>query len=149
MGGDLIFMIAGIALRVVNSWDADEIVALYRAGGWWREDWAPDGIAPLIAGSFCFVVAVEGERAVGMGRAISDGCSDAYLQDIVVLPECRGKGIGAAILDMLASFCRERGLTWIGLVAQPGTVPFYERRGFAVMEGHVPMLFGDNHAHTR
>jgi ribosomal protein S18 acetylase RimI-like enzyme len=142
-------MTAGIALRIVSAWDADEIVALYRAGRWWQEEWTPDGIAPLIAGSFCFIVATEGEQAVGMGRAISDGCSDAYLQDIVVLPECRGRGIGDAILEALVSFCRERGLTWIGLVAQPGTAPFYERRGFAVMEGHVPMLLGEYHAHDR
>lgn len=142
-------MNAGITLRVVPSWDADEIVALYRAGGWWKEQWTPEGIAPLIAGSFCFVVATEGEQAVGMGRVISDGCSDAYLQDIVVLPAYRGKGIGAAILDTLVSFCRERELTWIGLVAQPGTVPFYERGGFAAMEGHVPMLLGEYHAHNR
>jgi GNAT superfamily N-acetyltransferase len=142
-------MTAGIALRIVSEWDADEIVALYRAGRWWQEEWTPDGIAPLIAGSFCFIVATEGEQAVGMGRAISDGCSDAYLQDIVVLPECRGRGIGAAILRALVSFCRDQGLTWIGLVAQPGTAPFYEREGFVVMEGHVPMLLGEYHAHDR
>lgn len=137
------------ALQIVSTWDADEIVALYRAGGWWKEEWTPEGIAPLVAGSFCFIVATEGERAVGMGRAISDGCSDAYLQDIVVLPACRGKGIGAAILKALVAFCRERGLTWIGLIAQPGTIPFYEREGFTVMEGHIPMLLEEYHAHDR
>lgn len=137
------------ALQIVSTWDADEIVALYRAGGWWQEEWTPEGIAPLIAGSFCFIVATEDERAVGMGRAISDGCSDAYLQDIVVLPACRGRGIGAAILEALVAFCRERGLTWIGLIAQPGTAPFYEREGFAVMEGHIPMLLEEYHAHDR
>lgn len=137
------------ALQIVSTWDADEIVALYRAGGWWKEEWTPEGIAPLIAGSFCFIVATEGEQAVGMGRAISDGCSDAYLQDIVVLPACRGRGIGAAILEALVAFCRERGLTWIGLIAQPGTIPFYEREGFAVMEGHIPMLLEEYHAHDR
>lgn len=137
------------ALQIVSTWDADEIVALYRAGGWWKEEWTPEGIAPLVAGSFCFIVATEGERAVGMGRAISDGCSDAYLQDIVVLPACRGKGIGAAILKALVAFCRERGLTWIGLIAQPGTAPFYEREGFTVMEGHIPMLLEEYHAHNR
>lgn len=136
-------------LQIVSTWDADEIVALYRAGGWWKEEWTPEGIAPLVAGSFCFIVATEGERAVGMGRAISDGCSDAYLQDIVVLPACQGRGIGAAILRALVAFCRERGLTWIGLIAQPGTAPFYAREGFAVMEGHIPMLLEEYHAHDR
>ncbi|WP_067051652.1 GNAT family N-acetyltransferase [Methanofollis ethanolicus] len=138
-----------IALHVVAAWDAGEIVDLYRAGRWWQEEWSLDGIAPLIAGSFCFVVATDGDRTVGMGRAISDGCSDAYLQDIVVLPAYRRRGIGDAIVERLVSFCREKGISWIGLVAQPGTIPFYERHGFAPMKGHVPMLLGENHAHTR
>lgn len=139
----------GIALDVVSTWDAGEIVALYRAGGWWQEEWTADGIPSLIAGSFCFVVATDDGRAVGMGRAISDGCSDAYLQDIVVLPAYRRRGIGDAIVEKLATFCKEKGLAWIGLIAQPGTVPFYERHGFAPMEGHVPMLLGEKYAHTR
>ncbi|WP_342676491.1 GNAT family N-acetyltransferase [Methanofollis sp. UBA420] len=139
----------GIALHVVSSWDAGEIVDLYRAGRWWQEEWSLDGISPLIAGSFCFVVATDGDRTVGMGRAISDGCSDAYLQDIVVLPEYRRQGIGDAIVERLVAVCREKEIAWIGLIAQPGTVPFYERHGFAPMEGHVPMLLGENNAHTR
>ncbi|WP_298666007.1 GNAT family N-acetyltransferase [uncultured Methanofollis sp.] len=139
-----------IALDVVSTWDAGEIVDLYRAGRWWQEEWTLDGIAPLITGSFCFIIATDGDRTVGMGRAISDGCSDAYLQDIVVLPEYRRRGIGDAIVERLVSFCRERGITWIGLVAQPGTAPFYEKHGFARMKGHVPMLLGEeDHAHTR
>ncbi|MDD4255807.1 MAG: GNAT family N-acetyltransferase [Methanofollis sp.] len=138
-----------IALDIVSAWDAGEIVDLYRAGRWWQEEWSLDGIAPLIAGSFCFVVATDGGRAVGMGRAISDGCSDAYLQDIVVLPAYRGQGIGDAIVEKLVSSCREKGVAWIGLVAQPGTVPFYERHGFVPMEGHMPMLLGEKYAHTR
>ncbi|TAJ44134.1 GNAT family N-acetyltransferase [Methanofollis fontis] len=140
---------SGIILKIVSAWPAEEIVALYRAGGWWRDEWTPEGIAPLISGSFCFVVAVDGDQAVGMGRAISDGCSDAYLQDIVVLPEYRGSGIGGAILRALVEHCRESGLSWIGLIAQPGTVTFYERSGFSVMEGHIPMLFGEADAENR
>ncbi|MBP2144821.1 ribosomal protein S18 acetylase RimI-like enzyme [Methanofollis sp. W23] len=133
-------MLSGITLRTVRAWDAEEIVGLYRAGEWWKEEWTAHGIPPLIKGSFCFVVAVDRERAVGMGRAISDGCSDAYLQDIIVLPEYRGYGIGDAIVKTLVTFCTSHGLTWIGLIAQPGTVAFYQRHGFARMTGHVPML---------
>ncbi|WP_220681362.1 GNAT family N-acetyltransferase [Methanofollis formosanus] len=133
-------MLSGITVRTVGAWDAEEIVGLYRAGEWWKEEWTADGIPALIEGSFCFVVAVDDTRAVGMGRAISDGCSDAYLQDIIVLPEYRGHGIGDAIVEALVEFCTARDLAWIGLIAQPGTVAFYRRHGFARMTGHVPML---------
>ncbi len=51
----------------------------------------------LIRGSFLFAVAVDRKtgHAVGMGRVISDGVSDGYIQDLVVLPEYRKTGIGA------------------------------------------------------
>ena len=39
----------------------------------------------------------------------------------------------------LARHCRERGVTWIGLVAEPGTTAFYERLGFRPLAGHVAM----------
>jgi aralkylamine N-acetyltransferase len=36
--------------------------------------------------------------------------------------------------------CRESGVLWIGLIAEPGTEPFYTPFGFSRMEGHVPLL---------
>jgi ribosomal protein S18 acetylase RimI-like enzyme len=65
-----------------------------------------------------------------MGRVISDGASDGYIQDVVVLPEFRGRGIGREIIRRLTDRCVAAGLTWIGLVAEPGTQKFYETLGF-------------------
>ena len=80
-----------IRIALVRSWDAEEIIALYRAGGWWKDEYDPAEIPRLISGSFAFVVAAEKRsgRAVGMGRVLSDGVSDAYIQDLVVLPGYR------------------------------------------------------------
>ena len=74
-----------------------------------------------------------------MGRAISDGASDAYIQDVVVLPEFRGNGIGRELVVRLVAHGRERCLEWIGLLAEPGTSRFYVRMGFEPLEGHVPL----------
>src|SRR5690606_28247620 len=92
-----------------------------------------------------FVVAVDriSGRTVGMGRAISDGVSDAYIQDLVVLPDFRGRGVGKAIIKRLVEVCISRGITWIALVAEPGTQEFYKEAGFSPMEGHMPMLHRD------
>ena len=81
-----------ISYRRVSSWETGEILALYRAGGWWDEDADPGLIPALISGSYAFVVAVDKKTlsAVGMGRVLSDGISDAYIQDVVVLPGHRG-----------------------------------------------------------
>jgi ribosomal protein S18 acetylase RimI-like enzyme len=121
-----------VDLFLVKEWDTIALVDLYRAGGWWKEGWDPAHIPFLIRSTFLFLVAVDRQsgRTVGMGRAISDGISDAYIQDLVVLPEFRRKGIGKAIVRRLVEVCKSRGLTWIGLVAEPGTLDFYEGTGF-------------------
>ncbi|MGV8129925.1 MAG: GNAT family N-acetyltransferase [Methanolinea sp.] len=140
MGGD-----GAVDLCVVKEWDSRALVDLYRAGGWWKEWWDPSHLRVLIRSTFLFVVAVDRKtgRTVGMGRAISDGVSDAYIQDLVVLHEFRRQGIGEAILKRLVEVCLSRGITWIALVAEPGTQEFYKGAGFSPMEGHIPMLYRD------
>jgi ribosomal protein S18 acetylase RimI-like enzyme len=134
----------GVEVRAVTEWDAGEIVSLYRSAGWWQEDRDdPAEIPDLIRGSFVFVVAVDrtSGKAVGMGRAISDGVSDAYIQDLVVLPGYRRRGIGRAMLARILAVCRERGIGWIALIAEGGSGDFYRRHGFSVEEGDLSMLF--------
>ncbi len=130
-------------IRLVKGWDTDQIVALYRSGGWWKEGYDKAGIPGLITGSFLFAVAIEAETgaAVGMGRIISDGVSDGYIQDLVVLPAYRGCGIGRMIVTVLVREGRRKGLVWIGLVSQPGCEEFYSDLGFKRMEGYTPLLF--------
>ncbi len=116
---------------------------LYRNEGWWSEPQDTlDKLVGIISGSHCFVLAVgqEPEMILGMGRAISDRASDAYIQDVVVRPEFRKQGIASSILHRIITRLRDDGMTWIGLVAQEGTRPFYDRLGFSVMAGAQPML---------
>jgi GNAT superfamily N-acetyltransferase len=136
---------AEITYEVVQAVAVDAVVDLYKAGGWWREEPGAREVIPrMVTGSFCFMVAreAEGGRIVGMGRAISDGCSDAYIQDVVVLHPWRRHGIGRELVSRLARYCADRQLAWIGLVAEPGTQAFYASLGFGALEGYQPMLFG-------
>jgi GNAT superfamily N-acetyltransferase len=132
-----------IAIQLVHDWDEAEIANLYRAGGWWKEEYDQKELPRLIRGSFLFAVAVDRKtgHAVGMGRVISDGVSDGYIQDLVVLPEYRKTGIGAQIVATLVKKCLEKGISWIGLIAEPDTEKFYLPFGFHPMEGHVPLKF--------
>lgn len=132
-----------IRITLVRSWDAEEIIALYRAGGWWKDEYDPAEIPRLIVGSFAFAVAADSRsgRAVGMGRVLSDGVSDAYIQDLVVLPGYRGRDLGTAIISRLVARCREDGISWIALIAEPGSEEFYRPLGFTRMEGHVPLIY--------
>ena len=96
-----------IQIKLIKSWPEDEIVNLYKVAGWWKDYYDSSKLEDMIKGSFAFVVAVEKnlDKAIGMGRVISDGVSDAYIQDLVVLPEFRDSGIGRMIVKKLLDFC--------------------------------------------
>jgi spermidine synthase len=118
------------------------VLKLYRLQDWWGPpgDHDPELAGAIIRGSHCFVIASHEGRLVGMGRAISDRASDAYIQDLTVHPEFRGNEIGTRIVQELVGRLQSDGLVWIGLVAEAGTWDFYRRSGFADMPGSVLML---------
>ncbi len=137
-------MTTNVEYEVVSSAPVEDIVELYRSAGWWRESAEARGIIPLmIKGSFCFMIArsVEG-KIVGMGRVISDGFSDAYIQDVVVLNTNREQGIGRELVKRLTQYCLARRIGWIGLIAEPGTYSFYEALGYNPLVDYQPMLYG-------
>ncbi len=120
----------------------DDMHALYLAGDWWQDDWDNHYLAALVEMSFAFVAAIAPDGAwIGMGRLISDGVSDAYLQDIVVLPSWEGNGIGSAMVRCLLAICKEHGITWIGTIGGPQTEYFYRKFGFSRMCGYIPMRY--------
>ncbi len=129
-------------IRLVKNWVIEDIIALYKAGGWWLEQYDPSGIPALIKESYAFAIAFDktSGKAIGMGRVISDGVSDAYIQDVVVLKIWRGKGIGIKIIKRLLDYCLDNKLVWIGLIAEPGTKDFYIPLGFKTLPGE-PMVF--------
>lgn len=131
-----------MALEVVQveSLPIDDVVALYRSAGWWKEGENPDGIPDALRGSFAVAAAYRDGALVGMARVLSDGHSDAYIQDVVVLAAHRGAGIGSALVAFCRDLCMAHGIRWVGLIGEPGTQAFYRRLGFSPMEGYVPML---------
>jgi ribosomal protein S18 acetylase RimI-like enzyme len=73
----------------------------------------------------CFVY--DGERLVGMGRALSDGEYQAAIYDLVVLPEYQGLGLGRQIMETIH---RQLPVNTIILYAVPGKEPFYRKLGY-------------------
>ena len=132
-----------IEIRIVDKWQDDEIVNLYKAGGWWKDHYNPSKLKFLIKGSYAFAIAIEkkSKKAIGMGRVLSDGVSDAYIQDLVVLNEYREKGIGREIVKILINYCKKKGINWIGLIAEPDQDGFYRSLDFKIMKKYIPMKY--------
>jgi aralkylamine N-acetyltransferase len=119
-----------------------QIISLYRTADWWNDedDADQDLVRRIVSGSHCFLAVKEGDAIVGMGRAISDGVNDAYLQDITVLPRFRHQDIGTRIVEMLVERLHLDGMRWIGLIAGSNSHPFYKKIGFEEMPFSTPML---------
>ena len=118
-----------------------QILDLYQAEGWWSiEDTDDTIVEKIVKGSHCFVAALEETRIIGMGRAISDRVSDAYIQDVTVADAYRKRGIGSEIIKKIISRLHKDGVRWIGLIAEKNSHAFYQRSGFEQMPDAAPML---------
>jgi len=131
-----------VEIKLIRKAKREDIIRLYKDAGWWKAEYSKNAtfLDKIVSGSYCFAAAFHKKEMIGMGRSLSDGCSDAYIQDVVVLKKFRGNGIGAEIIKAIISHLHTNGIDWIGLVAQPGTENFYREIGFLKMKKHVPML---------
>ena len=81
------------------------------------------------------VSAICDGKVVGMGRLVGDGAMYWYLQEIIVLPEYQGKGIGKSIVNRLLEYIKKTAIPGtgveIGLTAVKGKEAFYEKLGFS------------------
>jgi len=99
----------------------------------------------------CFVLAAEGEEAVGylvaypwvrasapalnsLIAALPEAAELIYLHDLALAPEARGGGHAGPIVERLADQARADGWSEMALVAVNGAAPFWEGRGFVVVE---------------
>jgi ribosomal protein S18 acetylase RimI-like enzyme len=80
------------------------------------------------------------DELAGMGRALSDKTGDAYIHDVTVREKFRGQGLGTLIINMLINRLSKDGITWVGLIAEKNSHPFYKTGGFQIMENSVPMF---------
>lgn len=115
-----------------------EYQRLRRAVGW--SEVTDDGVEAGLKNSLYSVVLLSGGETVGCGRVVGDGGLYFYIQDIIVLPEYQGSGLGRLIMDKVIDYLRsraERG-AFVGLMAAKGVAEFYERYGFKVRPEDAP-----------
>lgn len=109
----------------------DELLELYDAVSWTAYTDAPDVLHEAVEGSSFVVAARDGDRLVGLLRAISDDATIAYLQDLLVAPPFQRRGVGRSLLERFHSrygHVRQRVLLTDD---EPGQRAFYESMGFA------------------
>ena len=140
-------MTAGFQVKIMEEFGVEFLQAareLYLENRWIDENCDKAFPGNAFANSFAVAGAFtsQGELA-GVGRAISDGVSDAYIQDVMVRKTFRRQGVGKLITCALVDEMKKRRIEWIGLVGVPGTEKFYAGCGLKCAPGHTLWLGGE------
>ncbi len=114
-------------------YNEEEILRLYAAVGWTAYTDDPEALRQGYAHSLLVLAAYEGETLLGILRAVGDGHTIVFVQDILVFPEYQRQGVGSALLREIVR--RYSHVRQIELVTDdaPGTVAFYQSMGFRAL----------------
>ena len=117
-------------IREIAEFKEEEILPLYTAVGWTAYNENPEALEHGFKHSLLVLAAYEKDALLGILRAVGDGHTIVFIQDILVYPDRQRQGIGSALLKALLE--RYPAVRQIELVTDntPGTVAFYKAAGF-------------------
>jgi len=96
--------------------DVDAIHA-FLTTSYWAEGIPRETVERSLRGSLCFGL-YEGDRQIGLARVITDGATFAYLCDVYVLAERRGRGLGQWLMECVMAHPDLQGLRRFYLVTR-------------------------------
>jgi GNAT superfamily N-acetyltransferase len=117
----------------------------YLVQSYWSPGIDREVVARAMANSVCFGAFHEG-RQVGFGRVVTDHATFAWLADVFVLEEHRGRGISKRLLQHVLAYPSLRTLRRVmlatrdahGLYAQFGFLPLHEPAHFLARPPPAP-----------
>jgi L-amino acid N-acyltransferase len=92
-------------------------------------------LAALVDAGRAWVAVADGELIGFVAVDVVDGCG--HVEEVAVAPAWSGRGIGSVLLERAAGWAVDEGspaLTLTTFRDVPWNRPFYERRGFSVVE---------------
>ena len=111
--------------------DVKELCGLRQAVGWNRME--KELSNPRLQ-SFYHISVYEsedqGQKLVGFVDCVSNGVTDAYIQDLMVHPDFQGKGIGTELMNKMIEHLKEAGIYMISVLYDEELKDFYSRFGF-------------------
>jgi predicted N-acetyltransferase YhbS len=119
-----------ITYRQGNNLDLDQVIALYRAStlGERRPVDDRDRMAAMLRNATLVVTAWDGERMVGISRALTDFVYATYLSDLAVHLDYQHQGIGKELIRQTQAACDPQ--TRLILLAAPAAEAYYPKIGF-------------------
>jgi len=141
-------MSAAPAITVDTDRSRLDVALIHRflAGSYWAQGIPRAVVEAAIEGSLCFGL-YEGDRQIGFARLVTDRATFAYLADVFVVEERRGRGLANVLMDAVMAHPDVQGLRrW--LLATRDAHRLYAQYGFRplaapdrFMERHDPDVY--------
>ena len=123
-----------IQFRTGENFSFDKVFALYDQVGWTAYTADKVVLEQAINNSLLVLTAWSGQQLIGLLRAVGDGLTIVYVQDIIVAPDFRRQKIGRQLLSQLLE--KYSSVRQIVLMTDNtnGTTSFYESCGLTRTE---------------
>ncbi|WP_018923935.1 GNAT family N-acetyltransferase [Salsuginibacillus kocurii] len=116
-------------------WDAplppDQVFALYEDANWAAYTEDLDLLMNAIDLSLAVLTAWEENRLVGLIRAVGDGLTILYIQDLLVLKSYQHQGIGSELVQRLLQRYAHVRQNVLLTEEDPSVRAFYEKQDFS------------------
>ncbi len=105
----------------------------------WESGKYPEKLVRAMQNSTRVISAWDGDKLVGLVRALDDGETVAFLHYLLVDPEYQGYHIGDNLMNQIISLFDN--LLYVKIIpSDPKTIPFYERYGFRQYDNYSAMV---------
>lgn len=111
--------------------DVGQLCELRRSVGWNRME---ASLRDPKLQRFLSISAYDDDSLIGHIEVVSNGVTDAYIQDLMVHPEWQHQGIGTQLMDMAILELKKRDIYMISVIyGEKELQGYYEKFGFSSM----------------
>ena len=127
-----------IEYKQTKEFSAAQLQRLFFSVNWESGNY-PDKLVRAMNNSTRVISAWDGNKLVGLVRALDDGETVAFIHYLLVDPEYQGQHIGDKLMKQIMNFYEN--LLYVKVIPSDSkTIPFYERYGFRQYDNYSAMV---------
>ncbi|MDK0862781.1 GNAT family N-acetyltransferase [Clostridium perfringens] len=121
--------------------DIKSISSLYESAGWFDYTEDLEKLEEAFKNSLKIISAWHEEKLIGLIRVVGDGLTIIYIQDIVVLPEYQGNGIGRGLIYSVLDEYKDVKQRILISEDKDSSIEFYKNIGFKSIDTYNGVAF--------